>query len=78
MSPTVLRYKNYRFFFFSREKTRKHVHVVSPAGEAKFWLEPAVKLAERSGLKPKELNELQRVVEAKREEISKAWDAHFK
>ena len=40
MSPTVLRYKHYRFFFFSREETRKHVHVVSPEGEAKFWWEP--------------------------------------
>lgn len=33
MSPTVLRYKKYRLFFFSREETRKHIHVVSPEGE---------------------------------------------
>ena len=26
MSPTVFRYKGYRFFFFSREEVRMHVH----------------------------------------------------
>lgn len=78
MSPTVLRYKKYRFFFFSREETRKHVHVVSPEGEAKFWLEPIVALAESIRLNPRELKELQEVVERKRDEIVKAWNTHFK
>ncbi len=35
MSPTVFRYKNYRFFFFSREEKRRHVHVECPEGEAR-------------------------------------------
>ena len=78
MSPTVLRYKKYRFFFFSREETRKHVHVVSPEGEAKFWLEPLVALAENFGLNPRELKMLQQVVERRKHEISRAWDKHFK
>jgi len=78
MSPTVLRYKKYRFFFFSREETRKHVHVVSPEGEAKFWLEPIVALAENVRLTPRELKELQGVVERRRDEIVRAWNQHFK
>lgn len=45
MSPTVFRDKGYRFFFFSREELRMHVHVMSGDGEAKFWLEPAILLA---------------------------------
>lgn len=36
VSPTVFRYRNYRFYFFSREEPRMHVHVFSPDGEAKF------------------------------------------
>jgi len=40
MSPTVFKWKGYRFFFFSREETRPHVHVYCSDGEAKFWLEP--------------------------------------
>ena len=45
MSPTVLRKAGYRFFFFSREETRIHVHVHTANGEAKFWLEPEIELA---------------------------------
>ncbi len=78
MSPTILRYKSYRFFFFSREEKRKHVHVVSSEGEAKFWLEPIVALAEKSGLSAKQLNEIQKVVERRKDEISRAWNKHFK
>ena len=78
MSPTVLRYKQYRFFFFSREETRRHVHVVSPEGEAKFWLEPIVALAESFRLSPRELKELQNVVERRKDEIVSAWNQHFK
>jgi hypothetical protein len=41
MSPTVLREKGYRFFFFSKEEPRCHIHVEARGGEAKFWLEPS-------------------------------------
>jgi len=50
MSPTVLRKKDYRFFFFSREESRAHIHVVCPDGEAKFWLVPEIELARNNGL----------------------------
>ena len=78
MSPTIFRYKDFRFFFFSLEETRKHVHVSSPEGEAKFWLEPIVALAEKSSLSAKQLKELQKIVERRRDEISRAWKKHFK
>ena len=78
MSPTVLRYKNYRFFFFSREETRMHVHVSCPDGEAKFWLEPVVALAAYADLSPKQLRELQQIIERKRDEIITRWHRHFK
>ncbi len=42
MSPTVFRERGYRFFFFSKEETRRHVHVISGEGEAKYWLEPTI------------------------------------
>ncbi len=34
MSPTVFREAGYRFFFFSREEIRMHVHITSETGEA--------------------------------------------
>lgn len=46
VSPTVLRAGGYRFYFFSREEVRVHVHVQHADGRAKFWLEPQVGLAQ--------------------------------
>lgn len=78
MSPTVFQYRNYRFFFFSREEPRHHVHIRSPDGEAKFWLGPEIKLAINHGLSQKELRELEKIVEEKADEIRKHWDKHFR
>jgi len=54
-SPTVFKYKNYRFFFFSNEEDRKHIHITSPSGEAKFWIEPIVALADYHGFSERQL-----------------------
>ncbi|MBI2092810.1 MAG: DUF4160 domain-containing protein [Deltaproteobacteria bacterium] len=78
MSPTVVRYKKYRLFFFSREERRMHVHVSSPDGEAKFWLEPIVAMAQNYGLPSNQLKEIQRFIEDRYHEIIKAWKKHFK
>ena len=77
MSPTVFREGSYRFFFFSREERRMDVHVVSPEGEAKFWLEPTIELAVSKGLKSVELGELHRIVEERQHEIRDHWREHF-
>ncbi|OGW72203.1 MAG: hypothetical protein A2Y02_01685 [Omnitrophica bacterium GWA2_52_12] len=77
MSPTVFRYKSYRFFFFSREESRLHVHITGPDGEAKFWVEPVVALAHFYGFDVRQLKELQTIVETHQNEIKKAWKKHF-
>ena len=77
MSPTVFRQGQYRFFFFSREEQRVHVHVISADGEAKFWLEPTVSLATYDGLSPTQLRQVQRIVEEHEDEIREAWKRHF-
>jgi len=38
VSPTIFRARGYRFYFFSREESRSHVHVQHETGEAKIWL----------------------------------------
>ena len=42
--PTVFIEGPYRFYFFSREETRKHIHVISSEGELKIWLEPEISI----------------------------------
>lgn len=54
-----------------------HIHVYSPDGEAKFWLEPAIELAVNKGLKAVELSELRRVIEDRQDEIRAHWQQHF-
>ena len=77
MSPTVFRYKGYRFYFFSREEERTHVHVHCADGEAKFWIEPAVSLAKNWGLSGAQVTELTRVATEHKDEIAEAWRTHF-
>ncbi len=77
MNPTIFTVGPYRFFFFSREESRPHVHVISSDGEAKFWLEPVVSLAASHGLPERELRKLQKIVEKQRAKIRKAWKDFF-
>ena len=77
MSPTVFREGQYRFFFFSREERRAHIHVQHATGEAKFWIEPAVELARNYGLSPRRLATALRLIQEHRNEIRKAWSEHF-
>lgn len=77
MSPTLFRVGPYRFFFFSREEPRPHVHVAAPDGEAKFWIEPRVELARNHQLSERELNEVRQIVLEREPEIRDAWHRHF-
>jgi hypothetical protein len=77
VSPTVLRVKGFRFYFFSREEPRAHVHVQHAEGEAKFWIEPGVELHANYGLKAKRLAEAQKLIEAHIDEIRGRLRKHF-
>ena len=77
MSPTVFREDGYRFFFFSREEERMHVHVVSGDGEAKFWLKPEIELAKNYNHSRKQLKEIELLVEVNYNELVSAWQQHF-
>ena len=77
MSPTVFRHGAYRFFFFSREEERMHVHVYSSDGEAKYWLEPEISLANNYGFRKGQISELQKMVEEHRDELIEVWNEHF-
>ena len=77
MSPTVFRSGGYRFFFFSREEQRLHVHVMSANGEAKFWLEPEVELARAVGYSAKDIRRIETLIKDREDELIAAWRAHF-
>ena len=78
MTPTVFRYKGYRFFFLSREENRFHVHVHCAEGEAKFWLSPEISLAQNYGIPENQIMEIAKVIEEHKNEITQAWNKHFR
>jgi Domain of unknown function (DUF4160) len=73
VSPTIHREKGYRFFFFSREEDRMHVHVSCHAGEAKFWLDPEIELARNHDLTRVQLKEIENIIEEHYDEFKDAW-----
>lgn len=77
MSPTVFRDGEFRFYFFSREESRMHVHVSHPDGEAKFWLTPSIELARNIGLSATKLAQAERLVQTRQQEIIDAWNDRF-
>ena len=75
--PTVKTIGPYRFFFYSGDRIEPlHIHVERDNQIAKFWLEP-IRLQNSGGLKSKELNRIQRLIEENLEEFIEAWDEHF-
>jgi hypothetical protein len=54
-----------------------HIHVTGKDGEAKFWIEPSIELANNLGLKENEINELMGIIKIRENEIREAWRKHF-
>lgn len=77
MSPTVLRSGKFRFYFFSREEERMHVHIQGQDGEAKFWLESEIDLATSAGLQQHQLKAIQKLVQEHQDDIRDAWKKYF-
>ncbi len=54
-----------------------HVHVHCSNGEAKFWMEPQIELAQNYELNDKELRQARELIEGHANEIRSAWEKHF-
>jgi len=54
-----------------------HIHMRDPEGEAKFWLEPTVYLADSDGFDARSLRELRDQVIANAELMARTWNDHF-
>ncbi|MDH5670277.1 MAG: DUF4160 domain-containing protein [Nitrospira sp.] len=54
-----------------------HVHVYCERGEAKFWIEPTIELAQNSGMTIRQVRLAQALIEEHENEIRSAWQKHF-
>ena len=60
--PTVMKIGSFRFHFYSDEGNEPpHIHVATPAGECKFWLQP-VRLARNKGVSPLTIRKIEKTV----------------
>ncbi len=74
--PTTLRAGPYRFYFYSYDCAEpRHTHIDRGALTAKFWLDPAVLLAENHGFDRRELRSLERLIIQNLETLRNEWDA---
>jgi len=76
--PTILNIEGYRFYFYSNEgREPAHIHVQKERAIAKFWLKP-VFLASSVRFSPKEIRDIQRLVENNHSQFIEAWNEYFK
>ena len=60
--PTVMRIGPFRFHFYSNESNEPaHIHVATPDGECKFWLNP-IGLARNMGVPVHDLRKIEKLV----------------
>jgi hypothetical protein len=77
LMPTLLRWRGYRFFFYSADGWEPaHVHVVKDGKEAKLWLND-VSVAVNLGYSARELNEIIRKTREERAVFMEAWNGSF-
>ena len=79
--PVVFRLRSFRFFFYSNEGTPRepaHIHVEKDQMEAKFWLNPEVRVAYNDGYDARTLRELLAIIEANKDRIERAWNEFFR
>jgi hypothetical protein len=75
--PTVLRWRGYRFYFFSNEGFEPpHIHVDKEGNSVKFWLAP-VRLARNFGFGRSDLNLIEQKVRDEEAKFVGMWNEYF-
>lgn len=76
--PTILRIGSFRFHFYSDEGTEPpHIHIRTPEGECKFWLEPTIRLAENKGVRGHDLRLIEQLVFENQILLKNAYNDHL-
>ena len=74
--PTVLRYRGYRFFFYSNEHKPKHIHVEKAEKVAKFTINP-VELVQSKKFNSMEIRIIRVIIEQRQNLFNQAWNEYF-
>lgn len=74
--PTILLVEGFRFFFYSNEEDKMHIHIEFQGKIAKIWLDN-FEIAENFGFKDFQLNKIQRIARKHEKEIKEKWISYF-
>lgn len=74
--PTILRLNGYRFYFYSDEEDRPHIHVEYESRTAKFWIKP-VTLSKNEGLNASELSKAHKLTIKNENLFMEKWNEYF-
>ena len=76
--PTALRIGAFRFHFYSDEGNEPpHVHIETPDGECKFWLDP-IRLARNKGVPPVVIRAIEKLVFEHRNFLTEKYYAYHR
>jgi hypothetical protein len=79
--PVVFHQRGFKFFFYSNEGMPRepvHIHVEKDNLEAKFWLEPELRVSYNDGYDARTLRELLGIVELNKDLIERSWNEFFR
>jgi hypothetical protein len=75
--PTLLRWRGYRFFFYSADSWEPpHIHIYKDGNEAKIWLS-SMAVPTNFGYSARELNEIIRATRENKSTFMEGWNDHF-
>ena len=77
MSPRALLIDGFDFFFYSKEETRRHIHIEKGEKNAKIWLEPNVEVAYNHGFTSKEMKYVLQIIQEYGRSFDDKWNKHF-
>lgn len=72
--PTILTEDGFRFFFYSREEDRCHIHVMKAKCKAKFWMCPEIEIADNYA---KEIRKIQGIIKKNEKLLKTKWEEYF-
>ena len=75
--PQLFTVFGFRFMFYSNDHEPIHVHVIKGGSEARFQVNPEVRLLDNKGLKSAELKLAESLVEENKEMIIARWNEYF-
>jgi hypothetical protein len=74
--PTLLRWRGFRFFFYSADRSEPaHVHVEKDGAEAKLWLHDC-SVARNAGYSSRDLAAIIAKTREERDRFLEAWREH--